>query len=42
MRRDRLIDYIKTVIGLEEWFRRLKEEDEGILTVLGLYRGERE
>ena len=40
--RDRLIGHIKTVIGVEEWTSRLEEENGGILTVLGLYRGERQ
>ena len=31
------------VLGREEWCRRLEEEEDGgILTVLGLYRGEKE
>ena len=40
--RDRLIGHIKTVIGVEEWTSRLEEENGGILTVLGLHRGERQ
>ena len=42
-KRDRLIGSLTAVIGIEEWRRRLEEEEDGgILTVLGLYRGERE
>ncbi len=34
---------ILRVIGTEEWHRRLEEEEDGgILTVLGLHRGESE
>lgn len=36
--RDRLIGSIATEIGVEEWHRRLEEEDGRILTVL--YKGE--
>ena len=40
--RDKLIGSIMAVLGREEWCRRLEEEEEdgGILTMLGLYRGE--
>ena len=42
--RGRLLGYIESVIGVDEWHRRLVYEggDSGILTVLGLYRGEEE
>ena len=41
--RERLIGSVKTVIGGQEWHRRLEEvEDGGVLTVLGLYHGEGE
>ena len=38
--RGRLIGCIIRTVGREEWLRRLEEEEGGILTVLGLYRGE--
>ena len=41
--RGRLIRSIKSVIGEQEWLRRIEEEEDGgVLTVLGLYQGERE
>ena len=41
--RGKLITSIKTVIGEQEWLRRIEEEEDGgVLTVLGLYQGERE
>ena len=40
--RERLIGYVITTIGEQEWSRRLEEEDGGALTVLGLYQGESE
>ena len=40
--REGLIGSVKAVIGEQEWCRRLEEEDGGVLTVLGLYQGERE
>ena len=39
--RDRLVGSVTEVLGVEEWHRRIEEEEDGgILTVLGLYRGE--
>ncbi len=39
--RGTLIGCVTRAIGIEEWHRRLEEEEDGgILTVLGLYRGE--
>ena len=35
--REQLIQKVTQVIGEEEWFRRINEEDGGITTVLGLY-----
>ena len=35
-----MIVSMKTVIGEQEWSKRLQEEDDGALTVLGLYQGE--
>ena len=41
--RGKLIRFIKLVIGEKEWLRRIEEEEDwGVLTVLGLYQGERE
>ena len=41
--REMLIGSVKAMIGEQEWYRRLgEEEDSGALTVLGLYQGERE
>lgn len=41
--REGLIGSVKAAIGEQEWRRRLEEEEDGgVLTVLGLYQGERE
>ena len=40
--RRRLVGSVISVIGAEEWQRRLDEKDGGICTVLGLYGGKEE
>ena len=40
--RARLMDSVITVIGREEWNRRIEEEDGAICTVLGLYGDRKE